>query len=151
VENPKEQLNIALKEAIKNKDNQRRDVLRLLASAIKQVEVDTQRELSPEAVIEVLQKEAKKRRESISELTSAGRSEQAAAEAYELAVLEEFLPKQLTPEEIRALAQAAIQQVGATSSKDMGKVMGVVQPQTKGRADGRVVSQIVKELLDELS
>lgn len=151
MEHPKEQLNHALKEAMKNKDNQRRDVLRLLTSAIKQVEIDTQKELTPEQVVDVLQKEAKKRRESISELTSAGRAEQAAAEQYELSVLEEFLPKQLTADELRALIQAAIAEVGATSGKDMGKVMGVIQPQTKGRADGKLVSQLVKEMLDSLS
>lgn len=151
MQHPKELINNALKEAMKNKDNQRRDVLRLLSSAIKQVEVDSQKELTPEQTLDVLQKEAKKRRESISELTAAGRTEQAAAEQYELAVLEEFLPKQLSEDEIRALVQAAIEQVGATSGKDMGKVMGVVQPQTKGRADGKLVSQIVKEMLDKLS
>jgi uncharacterized protein YqeY len=147
MEHPKELLNAALKEAMKNKDNERRDVIRLLTSAIKQVEIDTQKEVTAEQALEILQKEAKKRRESIAELTSAGRAEQAAAEQYELTVLEEFLPRQLTADEITALAREAIAQTGAASGKDMGKVMGALQPLTKGRADGKLVSQIVKDLL----
>jgi hypothetical protein len=147
MEHPKELLNAALKEAMKNKDNERRDVIRLLTSAIKQVEIDTQKEVTAEQAQEILQKEAKKRRESIAELTNAGRAEQAAAEQFELAVLEEFLPRQLTPDEITALARDAIAQTGAASGKDMGRVMGALQPLTKGRADGKLVSQIVKDLL----
>lgn len=147
MEHPKELLNAALKEAMKNKDNERRDVIRLLTSAIKQVEIDTQKEVTAEQAVEILQKEAKKRRESIAELTSAGRAEQAAAEQYELTVLEEFLPRQLTADEITALARDVIAQTGAASGRDMGRVMGALQPLTKGRADGKLVSQIVKDLL----
>lgn len=147
---PKEDINNALKEAMKNKDHERRDALRLLQAAVKQVEVDERKELSPEEVVEILTKEAKKRRESIEELTKAGRMDNAAKEQYELAIIEEFLPKQLTREEIVALVREAIQQTGAESAKDMGKVMGVLQPQTKGRADGKLVSTIVKELLSNV-
>ncbi|MCS6836163.1 MAG: GatB/YqeY domain-containing protein [Anaerolineae bacterium] len=145
---PKDLLNEALKEAMKNKDAQRRDALRLLTSAIKQVEIDTRRELSAEEAVEVLQKEAKKRRESIAELQgNPDREQQLAAERYELALLEEFLPKQLSEDEIRALAQQAISQSGAKSAKELGKVMSLLQPQVKGRADGKLVNQIVRELL----
>lgn len=147
MESLKDQLNHAVKEAMKAKDGQRRDVLRLLTSAIKQVEIDTQKELTPDQVLDVLQKEAKKRRESIAELTQVGRTEQTAAEQYELALIEEFLPGQLSVDEIRTLVQQAIATSGATGGSDMGKVMSVLQPQTKGRADGRLVSQMVKELL----
>lgn len=147
MEHPKEQIGNALKEAMKNKDGQRRDVLRLLSSAFKQQEIDTQKELTTEQAMDILQKEAKKRRESIAELTAASRAEQLAAEQYELALIEEFLPKQLSDGEIRAIVQAAIASTGAADAKEMGKVMSIVQPQTKGLADGRVVSQIVKELL----
>jgi uncharacterized protein YqeY len=145
---PKDLLNDALKEAMKAKDGQRRDALRLLASAIKQAEVDLRREVSAEEALDILQKEAKKRRESIAELQgSAGREEQLEAERYELALLEEFLPQQLSAEEIRALAQQAISQSGAQSAKELGKVMGLLQAQVKGRADGKLVNQIVRELL----
>lgn len=143
----KEAINNAIKEAMKNKDNERRDALRLLQAAIKQIEIDERKEISPEEAIDILTKEAKKRRESIEELTKAGRTENANKEAYELAIIEEFLPKQLTREEIETLVRDAIQQTGAASAKEMGKVMGVLQPQTKGRADGKLVSTIVKELL----
>ncbi|MCA9881573.1 MAG: GatB/YqeY domain-containing protein [Anaerolineae bacterium] len=137
----------ALKEAMKNKDTERRNTIRLLQSAIKQVEVDERRELSDEDVVDILQKEAKKRRESIDELNSAGRNEQAAAEEAELDIIIEFLPAQLSQEEIEAMARDAIAKTGANSPKEMGKVMGMLAPQTKGRADGKLVSTIVRELL----
>lgn len=148
-QHPKEALNDALKEAMKNKDSQRRDALRLLTSALKQLEVDSQRELSAEEALDVLQKEAKKRRESITEYDKAGRTEQAEKERYELALIEEFLPRQLSPEEVVALIKETIAQLGATSPKEMGKVMGVLQPKIKGIADGKVVSEMVKSLLSQ--
>ncbi|MCU0512821.1 MAG: GatB/YqeY domain-containing protein [Anaerolineae bacterium] len=145
----KETLNNALKEAMKSKDNDRRDSLRLLTSALKQAEIDTRRDVTDQEALDILQKEAKKRRESITELAKAGRADQQAQEAYELGVIEEFLPKQLSRDEIIALIQAAIAQTGAAGAKEMGKVMGVLQPQVKGRADGKLVSELVKELLDK--
>ncbi|QPC84875.1 GatB/YqeY domain-containing protein [Phototrophicus methaneseepsis] len=148
-ENAKEQLTVALKEAMRNKETERRNVIRLLQSAIKQVEVDEQHELSDEEVTDVLQKEAKKRRESIEELQSAGREEQAAAEAFELEVIMDFLPKQMTREEIEVMAKEAIAETGASSPKEMGKVMGIMSPKTKGRADGKMVSTVVRELLSQ--
>lgn len=149
MEHAKDQISNALKEAMKNKDSQRRDVLRLLSSAFKQVEIDTQKDVTADQAQDILQKEAKKRRESIAELTKAGRAEQLAVEEYELALIEEFLPRQLTEAEIRTLVQQAITMSGASGGKDMGRVMGTLQPQTKGRADGKLVSQIVKELLGD--
>jgi hypothetical protein len=146
---PKETIAAAIKEAMKDKNNERRDALRLLQAAIKQVEIDTRQELTPEAVLDILQKEAKKRRESIGELTKAGRTEHVAAEQFELALIEEFLPKQLSQAEIEAIIQAAIASTGATSPKEMGKVMSVVTPQTKGLADGKLVSDLVKTLLSK--
>lgn len=146
-ESPKDQLMSALKEAMKNKDTERRNTIRLLQSAIKQVEVDERRELSDEDVVDILQKEAKKRRESIDELTAAGREEQAQAEQAELDTIIEFLPEQLSREEIEVLVRDAIAKTGASSPKEMGKVMGILVPQTKGRADGKLVSLVVRELL----
>jgi hypothetical protein len=145
--NPKLALQNALKDAMKNKEKERRDVLRLVQSAVKQVEVDERKELSDDEVLTILQKEAKKRRESIVELEGAGRSESAENEKYELSVIEEFLPKQLTEDELRPIVQDAITEVGATSMKEMGQIMKVVMPKVEGRTDGRQVNKIVKELL----
>lgn len=144
---PKEQLNIALKEAMKNKDNLRRDVIRMTLNAIKQVEVDAQKTLTPEEVVEVIQKEAKKRRDTIAELEKAGRIENLEQERQELVIVESFLPQQLTKEELSAIARAVIQEVGATTAADMGKIMGALMPKVKGRADGKLVNQVVRELL----
>jgi uncharacterized protein YqeY len=143
----KDQLNTALKEAMKNKDAERRNAIRLFTSAIKQYEVDNRKDANDDVVIDILTKEAKKRRESIDELEKAGRTEQAEGEKYELGILEEFLPAQLTEDEITAMAKEAIAQVGAETPKDMGKVMGALSAKTKGRADGKVVSGIVRDLL----
>jgi hypothetical protein len=145
MEDPRPQLQNALKEAMKNRDTQRRDVIRLAQSAIKQVEIDTRKDLTAEEVVSILQKEAKMRRESIDEMVGAGR-DVAEAEA-ELAILESFMPQQLSRAEIHELAQQIITDVGAESSQDMGKVMGRLMPQVKGRADGNVVNQVVRELL----
>jgi uncharacterized protein YqeY len=144
---PKARLQTELKAAMANKDNFRRDTLRLLMSAIKQVEVDERKELSAEEVDAVLQKEAKKRRESIEEMEKAGRIELAENEKRELSLIEEFLPKQLSREEVTVLARDAVAQSGATSPKDTGKVMSVLMPKVKGLADGKLVNDVVRELL----
>ncbi len=142
----KTKLNDALKEAMKNKDNIRRDVIRMTLSAIKQVEIDTQKELAEDDVLAVLQKEAKKRRETIDEMGKAGRETD--SEHFELTVIESFLPRQLSYDEVKAIAEEIIAQVGATSAKDQGKVMGPLMVRVKGIADGKVVSQVVRDLLN---
>lgn len=147
MDDPKARLQAALKEAMANKDAARRDTLRLLMSALKQVEVDERKELSADDVYAILQKEAKKRRESIDEMEKAGRAALAANEQRELSIIEEFLPKQLSREEVTALARDAIAQSGATSPKEMGKVMGVLMPKVKGLADGKLVNDVVRDLL----
>lgn len=147
MEDPRGKLQSALKEAMKSKDNERRDVLRLLQSAIKQIEIDDRKELSDNEIIEVLQKEAKKRRESITDYEKAGRAEMAEAERKELVVIEEFLPRQLTEAEVAEIVREVIAEVGAESSKDMNKVMGPVMSRVKGLADGKLVNQIVRQEL----
>lgn len=147
MENLKQELQGSLKDAMKSKDKERRDVLRLLQSAIKQVEIDEQTELDNDAVEQILQKEAKKRRETISELEKAGRTDSIEAEQFELTVIEDFLPKQLTQDELRPIVQAAIEESGATSMREMGQIMKIVMPQVQGRTDGKQVNIIVKELL----
>lgn len=143
----KAELKDALKEAMKAKDNGRRDAIRLLQSAIKQAEIDGAAALDNAAITDILSKEAKKRRETIDELERAGRPADAAGERLELAVTEEFLPRQMSPDELRPLVQAAIDESGAASMKEMGQVMRIVMPKVQGRADGAAVSALVKELL----
>ncbi|MCY3917053.1 MAG: GatB/YqeY domain-containing protein [Chloroflexi bacterium] len=147
MQNLKQELQTALKTAMKAKDSDRRNAIRLLQSAIKQAEIDGRAELGDDAVMDILRKEAKKRRETIAELEGAGRSDEAAAERFELAVTEAFLPRQLTPDELKPIVQGAIAEVGATSMKEMGLVMRTVMPKVQGLADGRAVNAMVRELL----
>jgi uncharacterized protein YqeY len=144
---PKEQIQQNLKEAMKSGDTRRREVLRLMMAAFKQVEVDQRKVLSEGDAIQILVSEAKKRRESIEEMEGAGRSELAEQEKYELGVIEGYLPQQLSREEIEKLVRAAVQEVGATTPKDMGKVMKVLMPRVQGQADGKLVNTIVNEVL----
>ena len=141
----RQELQTALKTAMKAKDRDRRNAIRLLQSAIKQAEIDGRAELDDEAIQDLLRKEAKKRRETIAELEGAGRS--AEAERFELALTEEFLPRQLTRAELRPIIEAAITEAGASSMKDMGAVMRTVMPKLRGLADGKAVNAIVRELL----
>ena len=147
MQNLKQELQTALKTAMKAKDSDRRDALRLLHSAIKQAEIDGRVELGDDAVMDILRKEAKKRRETIAELEDAGRGDEAAAERFELAVTEEFLPRQLTPEELKPIVQGVIAEVGATSMNEMGLVMRTAMPKVQGLADGKAVNAMVRELL----
>lgn len=147
MEDPRPKIQAALKDAMLNKDNMRRDVLRMAQSAFKQVEVDERKTLTAEDAVAVLQREVKTRREAIDEARKAGRDETVAFEEERLAVLESFLPRQLSRAEISALAQEAIAQSGATSAKEMGKVMSLLMPKVKGVADGKLVNEVVRELL----
>lgn len=147
MKNLKIELQTALKDAMKAGDKDRRNTIRLLQSAIKQVEIDSRNELDNDAVMKILQKEAKKRREAIDELEAAGRRGDAASEQFELAVIEDFLPRQLTAAELKPIVQAAILETGAASMKQMGQIMKVVMPKVKGLADGKQVNAIVRELL----
>jgi uncharacterized protein YqeY len=144
---PKEQLNEDLKNAMKSGDAFRKDTLRLLMAAIKQIEVDQRKVLSEEDVYAMLQTEAKKRRDSITEMRGAGRNDLADKEQAELSLIESYLPKQLTRQELEVEARKAIAESGASSAKDMGNVMKVLMPRVKGLADGRLVTEVVKSLL----
>jgi uncharacterized protein YqeY len=142
-----EQLNDAMKEAMKAKDALRLSTIRLIRSAVKNREIEVRGELDDEAVIEVLSSLVKQRRESAQVYRDNDRPELAEKEEAELRILQEFLPAQLSEEELLALIDAAIAEVGAASPRDMGKVMKVVSARTKGRADGKRVSELVKERL----
>jgi len=143
----KARLQADLKEALRARDERRKAVIRLCLSAIQLAEVEQGGELDEQALLTVLQKEAKKRRETLDELQSAGRLEMLAEEQAELAILDEYLPRLLSREEIADEARAVIAQVGAAGLSDLGGVMRVLMPQMKGRADGRMVNQVVRELL----
>src|SRR5687768_699211 len=116
MDDPKAKLNASLKEAMIGKDIKRRDVIRTILSAIKQVEIDTRKELTADDSFSILQKEAKKRRESIEEMEKAGRTDLADNEKFELGLIEEFLPKQLSRDEVTVLVREAIDQTGVTSA-----------------------------------
>jgi len=136
-----------LKEAIRSRDERRKALIRMCISAIQLAEVEHGGELDEPSLVAVLQKEARRRRETIEELRGANRPERLAEEEAELAILEGYLPRMLSREEIAAEARAVIAQVGASGMKDMGTVMRALMPQMKGRADGRLVNEVVRELL----
>ncbi|WP_029916506.1 GatB/YqeY domain-containing protein [Pelobacter seleniigenes] len=143
----KDRLTQDMKEAMKAKQPERLGTIRQLRGAIKNKEIELQKELDDDGVIAVVSTLVKQRRESAQMYADNGRPELAAKEEAELAVLQEYLPAQLGEEEIRELVKAAIAEVGATSIKDLGKVMPLVMGRTKGAADGKVVNQLVREHL----
>jgi uncharacterized protein YqeY len=136
-----------LKEARLARDQDRRDALSLVLNALRSAEKELQRPLSDDEELQVLQRERKRRVEAADAFRSGGREEQADAEEYELEVIEEFMPEQLSEEEIEDIIDDVISEVGATSIRDMGRVMAGVMHQVSGRADGSLVSQLVKEKL----
>jgi uncharacterized protein len=136
-----------IKDAMRARDAERRDALRLIVNALKNSEKELQRPLSDDEELQVLQRERKRRLEAAEAFRSGGRDAQAEAEERELAVLEEFMPAPLGEDEIEAIVDDAIAEVGATSMGDLGRVMADVMPQIAGRADGSVVSQLVREKL----
>ena len=136
-----------VKVAMKAKDKPRLGVLRLITAAIKQREVDERITLDDDQVLAVLEKMIKQRKDSIAQYEKAGRDELAQQEALELGIIQDYLPEQLSDDEIDALIAEAISSTGAASMKDMGKVMGMLKPRLAGRADMGKVSQIIKKHL----
>ena len=136
-----------LKDAMRERDNERRDALRLILSSLQSAEKELQRPLNDQEELQVLQRERKRRLEAAEAFRSGGREDRAEAEEHELEVLEEFMPEQLSEDEIEEIIDDVISEVGATSIRDMGRVMAGVMHQVSGRADGSTVSQLVKEKL----
>ncbi len=136
-----------LKQAMKTGDKMRQSVIRLARAEIQNAEKAQGKPLDDPGVIDVLSKEAKKRRESIAEFSKAHRQDLVAQEEAELAILLEYLPPQLSREEIVAAARSVIEELGAQGPGDKGRVMGKLMPQLKGKAEGRLVSEVVAELL----
>lgn len=136
-----------MKTAMRAKDAARLGTIRLLLAAIKQKEVDERVELDDAAVSSIVEKLIKQRKDSISQFQAAGRDDLVVAEQAELAVLQAYLPEQLSAAEVEAAVVAAIAEAGATSPKDMGKVMGLLKPRLAGRADMGQVSALIKTRL----
>ena len=143
----KTQLNESVKDAMKSGDEVRKRTLRMVLAALKQVEVDKRTQVDDLAVVALIQKEIKTRREAIEEAKKANRPDLIGENEIEIAVLEAFLPKAMPAEELRALIQAAIEETGASAPSDMGKVMKIVMPKVAGRAPNDMISSAVKELL----
>ncbi|ACB50012.1 putative GatB/Yqey [Crocosphaera subtropica ATCC 51142] len=148
----KEKLTEDIKQAMKSKDKIRLETIRSLKKVILEKEVEVrpkgQTELTPEQELEVLAQQAKQRRDSIEQYRQGGRNDLADKEAQELVIIETYLPRQLSTEEIEAIIDNIIESVGATSPKDMGKVMGPAMKELKGKADGKQVQEIVKAKLN---
>ncbi|MEA4971701.1 putative protein YqeY [bioreactor metagenome] len=145
----KETLLQDLKEAMKEKDTIRKNTVQLVRSGILQIEKDNHVELDDDGIIDVIAKELKKRRDSLPEFEKSGRIDLIENLNKEIEVLLGYLPKQLTEDEIKKIVEETIAETGASSVKEMGKVMGAVSSKTKGRADNKVVSGYVKELLSK--
>ena len=143
----KDQITADMKTAMREGAKERLATIRLILSAVKQVEVDTREELDDQSLIAILDKMGKQRRESITQFEQAGRNDLADKEKSELVVIGEYLPQALSEEEITQLIDQAMTQTSASSMKDMGAVMGILKPQLQGRADMSQVSQMIKSRL----
>jgi uncharacterized protein len=139
-----------LKSAMKASDSLRVSVLRMAKAAIKNRQIDMRKELSDDDIIPVLSMLAKQSRESIEQFSKGGRQDLSEKESLELAILQSYLPEQMKPEELDRIVLEAIKESSASGIKDMGKVMRLVMPRTKGAADGKLVNQRVKELLEQV-
>lgn len=142
-----QQVSAEVKTAMKARDKERLAALRLMMAEFKRVEVDERIELDDTRVLVILDKMTKQRKDSLKQFTEAGREDLAAQEALEIAIIEEFLPQQLSSAEVEQLVADAVAKTGAASMQDMGKVMGLIKPQIQGRADMSEVSALVKKHL----
>ena len=146
----KARLDDDLKQAMRSRDNARRDVIRYLRSEIRNQEIRVQEDLDDEGVVQVLSRQAQQRRDSIEAFSEANRTDLVDKEQAELEIILEYMPRQMTSDEITSLVLQVISDVGASGPGDMGKVMSQIMPQVRGRAEGREVSSIVMETLRSL-
>ncbi len=142
-----QRINDDVKTAMRNKDKERLGVMRLITAAFKQKEVDERIELDDTMVLAIMNKMTKQIRDSINQFEKAGRDDLVAKEAFELKIIQEYLPAQLTEDEIGQIIAECVKASGAESAKDMGKVMGLLKPRLQGRADMGKVSGLVKQQL----
>lgn len=145
----KEKLMEDLKSAMRNKEKRRKDTITMLRAAVKQREVDERQEMADDEILALIGKQVKQKRESIKDFQKAERVDLVEQAEEEIEILLAYLPEQLTEEEIDELVREAIVQTGASSMRDMGRIMGVVMPKVKGRADGSLISQSAKKLLNQ--
>ena len=143
----KEQIKADIKTAMREKNTAKRDTLRNLSAAIKQIEVDERKELTDSEVEAILTKYAKQREDALTQFKEAGRDDLVAKEQAELEIVRAYLPEPLSDEELEAMVKEVIEQVGATSMKEMGKIMGTIKSKAGSRADGSKVNKLVKEIL----
>ena len=140
----KETLNNDIKTAMKAKDKETLAVLRMIKTAVQAAEIDKKEELNAEEELTILAREAKQRRESLAEFVKAGRNELVAKTEAEIEIVERYLPKQLSVEEVKEVIATVAEKIGATTQKEFGKLMGAVMQELKGKADGNVIKEQVK-------
>jgi uncharacterized protein len=145
--NLSERLNEDMKQAMKDKDKFKLSTIRMIRSTIKYLEIDLKRTLDEDEVLDILSREIKQRKDALQEFEKAGRDELAASTKAEIEIIHKYLPEQLTEEEIKVIVQQTIQETGASSKSEMGKVMSALMPKVKGRADGKLVNQAVQQFL----
>lgn len=143
----KDKLTSDMKEALKSQDKIRLQTIRMVLASIKNAEIDKQRPLNEEEIMNVIQREIKMRREALEQFARGGREDLVKQTEAEIKVLEGYLPQQLSDEELTSLIRETIEEVGAKSGKDMGKVMAALMPKIRGKADGRRANELVKQLL----
>ncbi|MFY9141516.1 GatB/YqeY domain-containing protein [Sulfuricurvum sp.] len=143
----REQINDDIKTAMKEKNSALRDALRLLSSAMKQIEVDERKELTDEDVIKIIQKQVKQRNDAMSQYREAGREDLYEKEASEAAIFETYLPKQLSDDELENALRSLITEIGATSIKDIGRIMGAASKTLGAQADGKRINECAKKIL----
>ena len=143
----KEQLLTDLKSAMKSKDKVAKDTVTMIRAAVLQKEKDTKAELEDNEILDIIAKQHKQRKDALADFVKAGRDDLIETTNQEIAIIEKYLPEQLSREEIEKIVDETIEEVGATSMKEMGKVMGKLMPKVKGVADGKVVNEIVREKL----
>ncbi|NQX44569.1 MULTISPECIES: GatB/YqeY domain-containing protein [Paenibacillus] len=145
--NLSERLNEDMKQAMKSKDKFTLSTIRMVRSTIKYLEIDLKRTLDDNEVLDILSREIKQRKDALQEFEAAGREELAASTKAEIEIIIKYLPEQLSEEEIKVIVQQTIQETGASSKSEMGKVMSALMPKVKGRADGKLVNQAVQQFL----
>jgi len=143
----RDRLRADLKDAMRAQDAHRKAAIRMVLTNIQLVESESPHTLEDSEIVELIRKEVKRREEAIEMMRTAGREDLVAEEVVELDILQAYLPALMTEDEIREVAQSVIEEAGASSMADMGRVMGALMPRVKGRADGRTVNEIVRALL----
>jgi uncharacterized protein YqeY len=141
------QLETDMKAAMRARDNEKRDAIRYVLSAVKNAEIDKRAELTPDEEVKLIRSQVKQRQDSIEQFRSGGREDLAAKEESQVTILEKYLPQQMSDEELREFVKQGIAEIGAEGPKDMGKVMGTLNPRTGGRVDGKRLSSVVRDAL----